>query len=277
MLIDCESCSFRLIGLPKEEFPSIPKFNSKDAIVLPQALLKKMLKRVSFAMSRDETRYVLNGTLWVVRNKTLRLVATDGRRLATVECAVAAEGEKHEEIIPVKTINELGKILKDNGEVKIIFTEHQTAFELDGTTIISRLIEGEYPNYEQVLPKEKNKEKTERVIIEKDRLLAAIRRASLFTSPDSQSIKLDVFKNKLVVSKMTPDIGEVKEELAMNYKGNELTVGFNPGFLVDALKVLQGETVDFELTDAEKPGIFREEMVEEKGTYIYLVLPMQLT
>jgi len=276
MLIDCEACSFRLIGLPKEEFPTIPKFNSKDSISIPQSLLKKMLKRVGFAMSRDETRYVLNGALCVLRNKMIRLVATDGRRLAMVECAIESDAEKHDEIIPVKTINELGKILKDTGEVKIIFSENQVAFELDGTTIISRLIEGEFPNYEQVLPKEKSKEKSERITISKDHFLSAIRRASLFTSPDSQSIKVDVFKTKLVVSKMTPDIGEVKEEIAMTYKGNELTVGFNPGFLVDALKVIQNDALDFELSDAEKPGVFREEMTEEGGHYVYIVLPMQL-
>ncbi|MBU4304744.1 MAG: DNA polymerase III subunit beta [Candidatus Omnitrophica bacterium] len=277
MIIDCDSCSFRLIGLPKEEFPTIPKFNNKENIILPQAVLKKLLKKVSFAMSRDETRYVLNGTLFMLKNKILRLVATDGRRLALIESALPLEINKKEVIIPIKTINELNKILKDEGQVKIIFSDNQIAFELDGTTtIVSRLIEGEFPSYEQIIPKEKQKEKQEKIHIEKDRLLSAIKRASLFTSQDSQSIKLDVFKNKLVISKMTPDIGEVKEEITMDYKGNELTVGFNPAFLMDVLKNLQNETVDFELNDAEKPGVFREVLTEENGMYVYIVLPMQL-
>ena len=108
-------------------------------------------------------------------------------------------------------------------------------------------------------------------------MLAAVKRASLFTSPDSQSIKLDVFKNKLVVSKITPDIGEVKEEILMEYKGKELTVGFNPIYLLDVLKSLQDEDIDFEISDAEKPGVFKENLTNEKGIYIYIVLPMQLT
>lgn len=276
MIIECGSCSFRLIGLPKEEFPAIPKFSNKEYVVLEQQLLKKMLKKVSFAMSRDETRYVLNGTLFYLKNKILRLVATDGRRLALTEIKIPLNVDKQEAIIPIKTINELNKILKDEGEVKIYFSENQVAFELNNTTIISRLIEGEFPNYEQVIPKEKNKEDGEKITIEKNKLFAAIKRASLFTSPDSQSIKLDVFKSKLVISKTTPDIGEVKDEISMDYKGSELTVGFNPYYILDVLKNLQEESINFELSNAERPGVFRENFDNENGIYVYIVLPMQL-
>ncbi len=276
MIIDCQTCSFRLIGLPKEEFPTIPSFSEKPSVVIKQDMLRMMLRRVSFAMSRDETRYVLNGTLFLFTPNFLRLVATDGRRLALAESRTAFDLDKKEIIIPVKTINELNKILDSEGEVKIIFADNQVAFELNGTTIISRLIEGEFPNYEQIIPKEKSKDKQEKVEISKDHFLAAVKRASLFTSPDSQSVKMDIFKNKLVVSKMTPDIGEVKEELETLYSGNELTVGFNPGYLMDVLKNLQQEKVMFELADAEKPGVFREDVAEFNGSYIYIVLPMQL-
>ena len=166
--------------------------------------------------------------------------------------------------------------MNEAGDVKISFTENQVAFELDGTTIISRLIEGEFPNYEQVIPKEKQKEKQDKIRINKGKFQAAVKRASLFTSPDSQSIKIDVFKNKLVVSKMTPDIGEVKEDIEMDYKGTELTVGFNPNYLLDVLKILKDEEIDLELSDAEKPGAFRESLLDEKGFYVYIVLPMQI-
>ena len=276
MLLDCAECSFRLIGLPKEEFPSIPKFNDKESITIKQSLLKKLLKKVSFAMSRDETRYVLNGTMFSLKSKSIRLVATDGRRLALIEVKSPIEIEKKEVIIPVKTINELNRILKEEGQVKLIFTENQVAFELNGTVIISRLIEGEFPNYEQVIPKEKKSEKQEKIRINKEKFLAAVKRASLFTSQDSQSIKIDVFKNKLVVSKMTPDIGDVKEDIAMDYTGNEITVGFNPWYLMDVLKNLKEETIDFELINADKPGVFREDLQDENGFYVYIVLPMQL-
>lgn len=276
MLIDCGECSFRLIGLPKEEFPTIPKFNNKENIIIGQGLLKKLLKKVSFAMSRDETRYVLNGTMFAIKNKSITLVATDGRRLALTEVKSQVEIDKKEVIIPVKTINELNKILKDIGDVKIVFTDNQVAFELNGTVIISRLIEGEFPNYEQVIPKEKKSEKNDKIKINKNKLLAAIKRASLFTSQDSQSIKIDVFKDKLVVSKMTPDVGEVKEDIVMEYKGNEITVGFNPWYLIDVLKNLKEEDIEFELINADKPGVFREQLTEENGFYVYIVLPMQI-
>ncbi|MFH1094085.1 MAG: DNA polymerase III subunit beta [Candidatus Omnitrophota bacterium] len=276
MLIDCAECSFRLIGLPKEEFPNIPKFNNKESIIMDQLLLKKLLKKVSFAMSRDETRYVLNGTMFSFKNKSITLVATDGRRLALTEVKIPIEIDKKEIIIPIKTINELNKILKEDGQVKIIFTDNQVAFEINGTVIISRLIEGEFPNYEQVIPKEKKSEKQEKIRINKNKLLSAIKRASLFTNQDSQSIKIDVFKNKLVVSKMTPDIGEVKEDIVMEYNGNEITVGFNPWYLMDVLKNLKEEIIDFEIINADKPGVFREELVEENGFYVYIVLPMQI-
>jgi len=276
IIIDSERCSFRLIGLPKEEFPTIPKFQNKEYIELEQGLFKKLLKKVGFAMSRDETRYVLNGTLLILKNKTLKLVATDGRRLALIESKIQQDIDKKEVIIPIKTVNELGKILKEEGQVKIIFSQNQVAFELNGTQIISRLIEGEFPNYEQVVPKEKQKDKQKKIQIEKNLILSAIKRANLFTSPDSQSIKLDIFKNKLVISKMTPDIGEVKEEILMQYEGNELTVGFNPVYLLDVLKVLENEVIEIELIDAEKPGVFKEHAPSEGGFYIYIVLPMQL-
>ncbi len=276
MLIDCGECSFRLIGLPKEEFPTIPKFNNKESIIMEQSLLKKLLKKVSFAMSRDETRYVLNGTMFSIKNKSITLVATDGRRLALTEVKSAIDIDKKEVIIPVKTINELNKILKDEGEIKVIFTDNQVAFELNSTVVISRLIEGEFPNYEQVIPKEKKSEKHEKIKINKNKLLAAIKRASLFTSQDSQSIKIDVFKNKLVVSKMTPDVGEVKEDIVMEYNGNEITVGFNPWYLIDVLKNLKEENIKFELINADKPGVFREELKEDDGFYVYIVLPMQI-
>lgn len=272
MIIDCSTCSFRLIGLPKEEFPAIPKFNNKEGIVVEQATLRKLLKKVSFAMSKDETRYVLNGTLFMFKNKTLRVVATDGRRLAMAESKLENDIDKKDAIIPVKTISELAKLLKDEGTVRIIFLDNQVAFELEGTMIISRLIEGEFPNYEQVIPKEKQ----DKIKINKDHLMSAVKRASLFTSLDSQSIKLDIFKNKLVVSKMTPDIGEVKEEIKTEYNGSELTLGFNPIYLLDVLKTLQDDTINIEIANAEKPGVFREDLKELNGLYVYIVLPMQL-
>lgn len=267
--IESERCFFKLMGLPKEEFPKLPKPSEKESITLNQGLLKNMLSLTAFAVSHDETRYILNGVLFVVKEKNIRLVATDGRRLALIEKELQTPQDfKKEAIIPTKAIQELMRNLKDEGTVKIAFGENQISFQFDNTTIVSRLIEGQFPDYEQIVPKEgKGK-----IIINREKFLWAVRRAAILTSPDSQSIKLDLFKDKLIFSKSSPDMGEAKEEIDIEHKGGEFSVGFNPQYLMDALKSLKDQDICLELSGPESPGILRAE-----GNYIYIVLPMQLS
>lgn len=267
--IECEKCFFKIMGIPKEEFPKLPEFKNLDTLTLLQDQLKDMLNLTGFAMSHDETRYVLNGIYFVIKPRNVTLVATDGRRLALIKTDITnPQAIDKKIIIPAKTVQELLRNLKTEGEVKIIFADNQIMFELDNIIIISRLIEGEFPNYEQVIPKETK----EHLKLDREKFLWAARRAGILTTPDSQSIKIDLFKNKMVVSKNTPDLGEAREELDINYSGSELSVGFNPNYLTDVLKNLDSPEVDFELTDSEKPGVIRT----KDGSYIYIVLPMQL-
>jgi DNA polymerase-3 subunit beta len=269
VLIECEKCYFKVMGLPKEEFPKLPDFQNKEMLSIKQEDLKNMLNITEFAISHDETRYVLNGILFVIKPNSLALVATDGRRLALVEKQMNIQsGFERRMIVPTKTIRELSRTLKDTGEVKIVFSENQVLFEVEDAMIISRLIEGEFPNYEQVIPKE-NKDK---VTIDKQSLLSAAKRASLLTNQDSQAIKIDLLKDKMIISKNTPDVGEVKEELTAEYKGPDITIGFNPTYLIDVLRSLNRDKISLELVSPEKPGVLR---TEEK--YVYVVLPMQLT
>lgn len=269
IIIKCEKSVFKMMGLPKDEFPKVPELTNKDVLIIPQKLLKTMLNMTSFAISKDETRYVLNGVLFVVVENKLRLVATDGRRLAMIEKEIQkSRGLNKKVIVPSKAVLELARILRDDGEVKISFSENQLSFELDNVLLITRLIEGEYPNYEQVIPKESD----EKLRINKERLCAATKRASLFTTPDSQSIKLDVLKNKLVISKSAQDASESREELDCSYNGEEMTIGFNPNYLMDALKNIDEEEIGFELISPDKPGVVRA----QGKTYIYIILPMQL-
>ena len=159
-------------------------------------------------------------------------------------------------------------MLADEGNTKIIFSENQVFFDMGTVNIISRLIEGEYPNHEQVIPAEQK----EKVKIHREAFLAAAKRANIFTNPESQAIKLDISRNKVVISKNAPYIGEVREELDAFYGGGTLTIGFNPVYLIDVLKILDDEDIALEVDDADKPGVIR------KGSeYIYVVLPMQLT
>ncbi len=267
MVIKCSKCFFKIIGLPKEEFPKLPEFKDEPSVVIKQSVLKNMISMTHFSMSRDETRYVLNGALFLFKGKKLAIVTTDGKRLSLVKKDIEKDGLNKAIIVPSKTIYELNRILSDEGDVKIIFSENQVKFDLKNITIISRLIEGDFPNYEQVVPKEPQ----EKIIIQRGLFLDGIKRAALLTTQDSQSVKFEILKNKIVVSKASPNIGEVREELDTVYKGHEITVGFNPGYIMDALKVVPQDEIALEVFGPDKPAVIRIE-----DWFLYLVLPMQL-
>jgi DNA polymerase-3 subunit beta len=158
--------------------------------------------------------------------------------------------------------------LGDEGTVKIVFGENQISFQFDDTIIVSRLIEGQFPDYEQIIPKEGQ----DKIILNRERFLWAAKRMAILTSPDSQSIKIDLFKDTLVFSKNSPDMGEAREEIDIEHKGGEFSVGFNPQYFIDALKSLKDQNVSLELTGPESPGVIRAQ-----ENYIYIVLPMQLS
>ena len=262
-----EVCEFKIMGLAREEFPKLPEFKDKEVIKLDQATLKQMLVLTSFAVSFDETRYILNGILFKINKNNLTLVATDGKRLAIIERKLKHDTEKEINIIiPIKTIHELNRNLKDEGDISLILGSNQVLFDLGKVVIISRLIEGEFPDYRQVIPAASNF----KMKINRAQFLLATKRGSLLSTPDYQAVKLEVFKNKLVISKSTPDVGESREEVAVEYQGKELSIGFNPNYLIDVLKNLSEENVEFELSDSEKPGVIRI------NGYIYIVLPMRL-
>jgi len=267
VIIETESCQFKILGLPREEFPKLPEFQNKEVIKLEQANLKEMLRLTSFAVSFDETRYILNGILFKIEKNNLTLVATDGKRLAIIDKKIVQDINRDIRIIvPVKTIQELNRNLKDEGELSLILGENQVLFDLGKVVIISRLIEGEFPDYRQVIPPASEN----KVGVAREQFLLAVRRAALLATPDYQAVKIELFKNKLVVSKSTPDIGESREEITVDYNGKEMVIGFNPGYLIDVLKNLSNDRLEFELTDSEKPGVVRIE------GYIYIVLPMRL-
>jgi len=267
--IECGKSSFKIMGLPKDEFPQLPELKDKDSILLPQKKLKTMLKRTGFAISRDEARYVLNGILFVIKPTHIRLVATDGLRLAvTEERMQLPKTLERKIIIPTKAVNELDRILGEDGDIKTVFGENQVFFETGQTKLISRLIEGDFPNYEQVIPKEVK----DKIVVQREVFLSAIKRVALFTNQDSMAVKIEASRDKLVLSKNTPYLGEARVETAADYKGKDMSVGFNPDYLIDVLKNIDQESVAFEITDPEKPGAIRV-----GSEYIYVVLPMQIT
>jgi len=268
VIIETKSCQFKIMGLPCEDFPKLPEFKEGGVIEIEQPVLKEMLELTSFAVSLDETRYILNGILFKINQNKLTLVATDGKRLAIIERELKQDTEKDLQIIvPLKTIQELNRNLQDDGELSMLLGNNQALFDLGAAVIISRLIEGEFPDYQQVIPPAAEN----KVNVSRENFLLAVKRAALLSTPDYQAVKLEVFKNKLVVSKSTPDVGESREEISMEYQGKEIAIGFNPNYLIDVLKNLQEDKVAFELTDTEKPGVLRID------GYVYIVLPMRLS
>ncbi len=269
IIIKTNTTSFKILTTPKDEFPQLPKPTATQEINLTQKDLKQMLLMTTFAISKDETRHVLNGICFVVTKKEIKLIATDGRRLAIIKQKQKTETEEEERyIIPTKTTQELLRNLNDTQDVKILFSKNQVAFYLNNLHIVSRLIEGEFPDYKQAIPKEVENKLT----VTRNRLIPAIKRASLLITPESQAIKLHLTKNRLTISKTTPEIGETKEDIEVGYKGNDLLIGFNPTYLLEVLKSIDHETIGIELTGPEKPGVIR---INEN--YIYIVLPMQIS
>jgi len=265
--LEGDNCRFKLNGLPKDEFPKFPEFKDKEAIKIDQSQLKEMLRLTAFAVSHEESRYVLNGVLFEINGNVIRIVATDGRRLAKIEKKLSSQvKEDISVIIPIKAVNEIGRNLKEEGTVSFIVGMNQVLFDIDGTLIASRVIEGDFPNYNQVIPKPTKN----RIHMNTQELLATIRRANLLSTPDFQAIKFEVFSDKLVVTKSTPDVGESREEINVEYNGSELVVGFNPQFLIDFLKNIDDEHIDMELLGVDKPAVMRMD------DYLYLALPMRI-
>jgi DNA polymerase III subunit beta len=265
---------YKINGISADEFPPMPEFGESASITLPQEKFKTMLKKTSIAISMDESRYVLNGVFMSFKSDKLTLVATDGRRLAMSEEELPADsGAIGDIIVPTKAVSELNRLLQNSGEVEIKFTENQISFELSGEgqqtiLLISKLVEGNYPNYKQVIPSETK----ERVTLVREELHQALRRAEVMTNDKSNSVKLTFGKNNLAITANTPEVGEGRESIAINYNGPEISIAFNPGFLMDPLKVLDQDEVFMELNDELSPGLLRI-----NGPFLYVLMPMRMS
>lgn len=276
--LHCQRGVFKITGLGREDFPELPQLDEKRSFTLKQDTLKGMLRKTSFAVSRDETRHALNGIFFVIKENKLKLIATDGRRLAYIERRVSIPlGVEGEVIVPVKASNEVSRILDEGkGELKIILGENQIAFHLNNIKLISRLIEGHFPEYQKVIPGKCKK----RVTLAREPFLLALKRVSILTSEKSNSVRLDISENRILLTTTALEVGEAREELDLNYKGEEISVAFNPIYLLDFLKNEEEEKVCLELTDSLSSGLIRsvisdkERAGEEK--HLYVIMPMKL-
>jgi DNA polymerase-3 subunit beta len=259
---------YRIRGLSRDEFPPLPRFQDVAEFTLPQGGLAGGLKKTSYAMSTDETRYVLNGVYCQFAEGKLSLVATDGRRLAMMELSAPISPEEDLKIIlPSKAVNELQKLLGDSGEVKVRISQNRASFELNNLLLITQLVDGNYPNFRQVIPTEMK----ERITLERETFLSTVKRVAILASDKSSIVKLSFSDGNLKVVADTPDIGEAEEDLPILYKGEAFSVAFNPEFLMAPLRNLPDDEVYLEVIDGMSPGVLKV-----KEPFLYVIMPMRI-
>ncbi len=270
---------FRIVGLPAEDFPALPKFEKVAFVDVTPAELLEQIDRTAFAASSDETRYNLNGVFFEPQGPVLRMVATDGHRLALSEKPLAGDyALKRGVILPRKGLNELKKLLGEAAEpgaekveARLGFAENSAIFRRPGVVLAMRLIEGLFPDYKQVIPKQGEKI----VKIGRLRFLETLRRVSLLSSDKSHAVKLELAAGLLKVLSQNPDLGEAKEEVPVEYGGDALKIGFNARYLTDVVAVLKSDDVQLELADDLSPGVLRGAGPEDAG-YTAVVMPMRI-
>jgi len=267
--IQCGPSFFKIIGLSQDDFPPLPDFQGAKEFRIPQALLRDGLKKTGYAISTDETRYVLNGIFTSFRDGKLTLVATDGRRLAMVENDLEYPASQETDVIvPTKAVQELQRLLGQEGEVLVSLSDNQISFAVGESLLVSKLIEGNYPNYRQVIPGDSN----ERVELPREATLETVRRVSLLSSDKSNSVKLVFTANQVEVTANSPDVGEARETMEVVYGGREMQIAFNPEFLKAPLQNLEEETVYLDLIDEMSPGVVRID-----SSFLYVIMPMRVT
>lgn len=269
--IACENVRFEVLGLPAGDFPVMPSDAGDVLVTLDAGLLRTMIRQTSFAVSTDETRPFLTGVYLVVERGVGQLVATDGGRLALRKARIPDGGQaRMAAIVPGKTMAELMRALGGvEGDVKIASHENQVIFSLPGMRFVSRLIAGQFPNYEQVIPKEHK----QRIRIGTERLLRAVRRASITARDSANVVRLSASEGTLTITSNTPDVGRAQEDVPVEVDGDAIPVAFNAKFLMDALNNMDAGEVFFDLTGPLSPGALRP---VEHTDYVYVLAPVRV-
>ena len=263
----CEKSSFRFPGLPPSDFPSVPETGDGEPQKVPSAVLGDMIRKTMFAISQDETRYTYNGVFMESEGEMLRIVATDGHRLALIERPNAGAEFKNGVIIHKKALGEIVKLFSEEEEdVDIFLQDNHVIFRSGAIELSARMIDGDFPKYRQVIPGDNNT----RIIVDRDHLLRALRRVSLLSN-EARMVKFVFTPGQLVLTTNGSDAGEAEETLASDYSGDELVIGFNARYCLDVLGILDEQNIRFELKDSLSPGIFKP----EDGGQLYV--PFRIT
>jgi DNA polymerase III subunit beta len=274
--VRCGRSRFGIIGAPKSEYPVLPDFNKETAFEVPAGIIGDMIKKTIFASSSDETRHVLNGVFWSAKKGELELVSTDGRRLAVVgKKNILPKDKEFQVIVPTKILAELLRLLgsmdikADSAEKMLVaVAENQITFQIKTTTLLSRLVGGSFPNYEQVIPSKKDII----VIFDTKELLQVTKRASLCAVDRGGSVRYALKKGALHVTAASQN-QEFSEEIPVEYSGSEFQVAFNPQFVMDALKHIDTDKISLGLTTPVNPALMEP---SGEGDYKFVIMPMRL-
>jgi DNA polymerase-3 subunit beta len=268
---------FKLVALPKDEFPALPDVAEEGMITIEGETLREMIKKTLYSVGENDARYVLNGLfVHMTQEKnglSIRMVGTDGHRLSMIDRVIDAKHREESMIIPKKAMLELRRLLEEDpsgsGELRLGFSKNHALFKRDGLVMVSKLIDGNYPNYLQVVPAKS----TKKVIVSKDLFSHAVKRVSILSKEKTNAVKMQLEKDVLTLSTNNPEVGEASEELAVDYKGEAITIGFNSRYLMDVLSAMDRATIGLELNDSLSPCLITEEGDEH---YKCVVMPMRV-
>ncbi len=264
---------FKIYGQEPSQYPPVPEFSGSADVELLLNNLRTGTSQVLFATAKESTRYAINGVLWEIKGKKLTLVATDGRRLARTRVnLLASPGEKAaalKPIVPAKTMSLLEKLAgSEKDKVAVRLVDSQIMFACGNVVICSNLVEGNFPKYEDIIPADYQKKLT----LPTEVALSAVKRAALLTSEESRGIKLTVSKSKLVFSGKSPETGDAEVDVAIEYAGEPIEIGFNPQFLADAIRVITEPQFELELGQADTPGV-----IKAGANFLYVLMPINLS
>jgi DNA polymerase III subunit beta len=264
---------YKIVGMAPEEFPKLPKEDAGHLVKLTGSVILEMIKKSQYAISNDETRYILNGVFFEPREgNKVRMVATDGHRLALVERELPGDFKlKSGVIIPRKGLFELKRLLDEapEAECQLGFAENSAMFKKPGLSMVMRLIDGQFPEYQRVIPKEGEKQ----VMVKRSQFFDALKRISLLSADKSSAVKLSLSENLLRITANNPELGEAKDDLEVAYRGPSLTIGFNARYILDVLSALETDEITLELGDEHSPGVIH---APGDKSYTAVVMPMRV-
>jgi len=254
--LDCGRSHFKIHGLPRDEFPSFPTVRFNESWRIRSGDLQKLISHTSFAVSTEESRPILNGVLWELKPEAMRMVATNGHRLAKMEMAIKSTGTPAADlIVPPKALEQIRRLFPADEELEIARGDNHLGFRSPFTAVFTRLIEGPYPNYEQVIPKENDKV----AIADKTSLTSALKRMSIIASDQTHRIRLAFNAGMLKFSVQTPDLGEAADELPIRFDGDPLDIGFNATYLLEILRYMPTEEVRLTFKAPERAATIEPE------------------